>query len=507
MIELPFQRPLLTGTPPRPGSGLAPFDWGVTKPPRTAWTDTVIYECHVKGMTRLHPGVRPELRGTYRGMAEPAVLDHLLGLGVTAVELLPVQHAADEPRLAGLGLTNYWGYNPLGWFAPDERFATAPGRQGDEFRAMVRGLHEAGIEVLLDVVFNHTAEGALPESFYRHDGRGQRVDWTGCGNTVDFSQAPVRDLVRDCLRWWVEELGVDGFRFDLAVTMGRGGDLLEELVRDPRLEGVKLIAEPWDLGPDGYRLGRFPDGWRSWNDCYRNAVRGFWRGDEGTAAEFATRLAGSTDLLPAPTSGINYVCCHDGFTLHDLVRNDRKLNEANGEQGRDGSNHNLSRDFGARAPLVERSLLATLALSKGVPMIGGGDELGRTQQGNNNAYCHDSELTWTHWATADAELTRFVIDALALRRRFPILRSDRAWCDDDVRWFDPPGCELHAGSWSHPSLHAFVLRIGGELEILLNASERPVRFEVGDGWEIGLESAPGEGLGEVPAHGLQVLTR
>ena len=507
MIDLPFQRPLLTGTPARPGPGLAPFDWGGVPKPRTPWTDTVIYECHVKGMTRLHPGVPPELRGTYRGLAEPAVIDHLLSLGVTAVELLPVQHAADEERLAGLGLTNYWGYNPLGWFAPDERFATAPGRQGDEFRAMVRGLHEAGIEVLLDVVFNHTAEGALPESFYRHDGAGRRVDWTGCGNTVDFGQARARTLVQDCLRWWVEQLGVDGFRFDLAVTMGRDGDLLEQLAQDPRLEGVKLIAEPWDLGPDGYRLGRFPRRWRQWNDRYRNAVRGFWRGDEGAAAEFATRIAGSVDVLPTPTASINYVCCHDGFTLHDLVRHDRKRNEANGERGRDGSDHNLSRDFGVRAPVVARSLLATLALSKGVPMIGGGDELGRTQRGNNNAYCHDSELTWTHWADADIDLTRFVAAALALRRRFGRVRRDAPYCSDEVRWFAPDGRELNGEAWSHRDLRTFVVRLGGELEILMNASERGARFEVGGGWDIALESAPGGGLGEVAAHAMQVLTR
>jgi glycogen operon protein len=468
----------------------------------------VIYECHVKGITKLHPEIDPALRGTYRGLAQPPMIEHLAALGVTAVELLPVQHAADEARLRALGLTNYWGYNPLGWFAPDERFATAPGRQGDEFREMVRGLHAAGIEVILDVVFNHTAEGALPRSYYRHDEHGARVDWTGCGNTVDFSRREVRRLVHDCILWWVQELHVDGFRFDLAVTLGRGGRLLEELAADPRLRGVKLIAEPWDLGPDGYRLGRFPPGWSQWNDRYRDAVRGFWSGVPGTAPELAARLSGSVDLVGSPSAGINYICCHDGFTLHDLVRFDRKHNDANGENGRDGSDHNLNRNFGSRAPVVARSLMATLALSRGVPMIGGGDEQGRTQHGNNNAYCHDSELVWVDWEGADRSLRAFVQEAFAVRRRFPELRADEAYDPGSVRWFDAHGCELDAGSWRQRDLQAFALRIGEGLTLLLNAADSPVGFELpGGAWTVQLDSAGGTRPGRLDASTLQFLSR
>jgi len=306
---------MMTGDPPRALAGDPAFDWGGDQPPRTPWNETVIYECHVRGMTARHPDVRPELRGTYLGLAEPAVIDHLLTLGVTAVELMPVQHKLDEARLGELGLSNYWGYNPVGWFAPDERFATAPGRQLDEFRAMVRALHAAEIEVILDVVFNHTAEGGadgpsltwklIDPAIYRRDAKGRYVDFTGCGNTVDFRLPRVRRLVRDCLLHWVEQLHVDGFRFDLAPVMGRDCDFLQELAAEPRLQGVKLIAEPWDLGPHGYWLGRFPAGWTQCNDRFRDTARRFWRGDRGQAAEFATRLAGSTDLFPAPAGGIN----------------------------------------------------------------------------------------------------------------------------------------------------------------------------------------------------------
>jgi len=489
-------------------SNLGPFDWGSDRAPRTPWTDTVVYECHVKGMTQRHPDVEEALRGTYLGLAAPPVIEHLQALGVTAVELLPVQHAEDEARLAPLGLTNYWGYNPRGWFTSDPRFATAPGRQFDEFRAMVRALHAAGIEVLLDVVFNHTAEGALPESCYRHDERGERVDWTGCGNTVDFGNPEVCERVRDCLRWWVRDLHVDGFRFDLAVTMGRGGDFLETLVGDPELAGIKLIAEPWDLGPDGYRLGRFPAGWSEWNDRYRQAVRRFWTGASGSAPELARRIGGSDDLLTSPSASINYVCCHDGFTLHDLVRYDAKQNAANREGGRDGSNDNQCRDFGPSADVVERSMIATLALSRGVPMIGGGDELGRTQRGNNNAYCHDSELTWVDWAGADLALLEFVKRAFALRRRFPVLRADAAYAPHEARWYDLRGCELHSDGWREPGLTTFAVRLGDRLMVLLNACAEPVSFALPQGpWTVELDAAGGTRPGEVAGRALQLLSR
>ena len=404
--------------------------------PRTPWRDTVIYECHVKGMTRLHPAVPEELRGTYLGLAQPEVIGHLRELGVTAVELLPVQQFASEPALLEAGLTNYFGYNPIALFAPHAGWATgADGCQVAEFRQMVDALHEAGIEVLLDVVFNHTAEGGRGgptlswrgidnRGYYRLEPADPRryLDWSGCGNSLDTSGAAGRRLVLDCLRHWVEAMGVDGFRFDLAVSLGRdrdgrfqpAGSLLEAIAGDPALTGIKLIAEPWDLGPEGYRPGRFPEPWREWNDRYRDAVRSFWRGDRGRKRDLATALAGSRPLPGAARSlplSIDFVTSHDGFTLADLVSYERKRNEANQEQNRDGNEADLSRNWGVEGPTskpaiqrlrdrVRRSLLASLALTGGVPMLAHGDELGRTQNGNNNAYCHDGPLTWIDWQPA-----------------------------------------------------------------------------------------------------------
>ena len=475
----------------------------------TPWADTVIYECHVKGMTMRHPRVPARLRGTYAGLAHDAVLDHLTSLGVTAVELMPIARAEDEPHLGRLGLTNYWGYNPADWFAPDPRFAADPDDPADELRRTVHELHDADLEVYLDVVFNHTSRGALPDRFYLRDERGRLVDWTGCGNTVDFGREEARELVTQCLIHWVEEFGVDGFRFDLATTMGRGGDLLERLTREPLLDGVKLIAEPWDLGPDGYRLGRFPAGWRQWNDKFRIAARSFWRGDAGTAPELATRLGGSTDVLRSPTSSINYVACHDGFTLHDLVRYDRKHNEANGEGGRDGSDHNHSRDFGVAARVAARSLLGTLLVARGVPMLGHGDELGRTQRGNNNAYCHDSDLTWVDWRDADGELTAWVRQAVALRKRCAALRTDAPYAEHEARWFDAAGEELRGDGWRGRPLRSFALRVGDELAVLMNADDAHAEFALPqpESWTVALDAAGHTQPGNLAAHGLQVVVR
>ncbi|HEX6643775.1 MAG TPA: glycogen debranching protein GlgX, partial [Gemmatimonadales bacterium] len=430
---------------PRDSAGVVPrsvvvasaFDWEGDEAPRTTWDRTVIYECHVRGMTALHPGVSAPLRGTFQGLASPPVIDHLVALGVTAVQLLPIHHSVIDRRLAGLGLTNYWGYNTIGYFAPDARFATAVhGEQVDEFRAMVRSFHRAGIEVLLDVVYNHTGEGDHEgpllafrgtdnRGIYRldpHDAR-RYPDYTGVGNTVHAGKPAALDLVLDSLRYWVAEMHVDGFRFDLAATLGRAGGVFDaaapffERVRaDPLLSQVKLIAEPWDLGPEGYQLGAFPEGWGEWNDRFRDAARRYWSGLPDGPGELARRVGGSPDVFGrrAPLASVNFVTCHDGFTLRDLVSYERRHNEANLEENRDGHHANLSRNWGAEGPTTDpailsrrarasRGLFVLLALSQGVPMISHGDEIGRTQAGNNNAYCHDSPLTWVHWEKLEEE--------------------------------------------------------------------------------------------------------
>jgi isoamylase len=454
---------------PRDSAGVMPkcvvvdpaFDWREDVPLRTPWDRTVIYECHVKGMTMRHPAVPERLRGTYLGLSSEPIVRHLRELGVTAVQLLPVQQEASEPRLARLGLTNYWGYSTIGYFAPAARFASGDrvGGQVAEFQQMVRELHAAGLEVLLDVVYNHTAEGGADgptlafrgidnRTYYRLDPRepSRYVDYTGTGNTVDVRAAAVLDLVLDSLRYWVEQMHVDGFRFDLAPVLGRTdeafdprGPFFERVRQDPVLSRVKLIAEPWDLGPGGYQVGGFPPGWAEWNGKYRDAVRRFWRGDTGRVPELASRVAGSSDLYAVdgrgPLASVNFVTCHDGFTLHDLVSYERKHNEANGEDNRDGSDQNLSRNWGVEGPAtttqiarvrerVKRSLLATLACSQGVPMLSHGDELGRSQHGNNNAYCHDGPLTWVSWDLNDdaRALLAFVRRMFALRAATPELR-------------------------------------------------------------------------------------
>ena len=473
------------------------FDWGDDRAPRTPWSRTVLYECHVKGMTQLHPEVVADRRGRYLGLASPPLLEHFRRLGITAVSLLPIHHSAIDGHLASLGLPNYWGYNTVGFFAPDARFASSDGgAQVVECKQMVKALHEAGIEVLLDVVFNHTPEGP-PDgatlflrgiddaSYYRQrvDAPGQYVDFSGCGNTLDTSHPRVLQMVLDSLRHWVSAYHVDGFRFDLApvvardpVAFQRFGRFFEMVRQDPVLAPVKLIAEPWDLGEGGYQLGAFPLGWSEWNDRYRDAARRSWRGDAGLLPELATRITGSSDIFDAtrgPLASINYVACHDGMTLRDLVSYSSKHNDANGEQGRDGP-HDDSYGWGAEGPTrdkrvrkrrerARRSLLATLVLSQGVPMLSHGDELGRTQRGNNNAYCQDNEITWVKWSLEpdDAGFLDFVQRVLALRRSNAVFRRRRFLLDGDatdaqgrVRWLRPDAVDATAADWQGGELRS-----------------------------------------------------
>jgi glycogen operon protein len=510
------------------------FTWGDDRRPRTPWDRTVIYECHVKGMTMLHPEVPEPLRGTYLGLASDPVLEHLRGLGVTAVELLPVHQAVSEHRLVLQGLVNYWGYNPIAYFAPDVRYATAPaagdGRQVTEFKSMVKRFHRAGLEVLLDVVYNHTAEGNQfgptltfrgfdNASYYRLDPENPRVymDFTGCGNTLDTRHPRVLQLVLDSLRYWVTEMHVDGFRFDLAPVLGRAegemtasADFFKVVRQDPVLSGVKLIAEPWDLGPGGNQEGRFPVGWSEWNGRYRDTVRRFWRGDPDHVGELASRLAGSSDLYApngrGPEASVNFVACHDGFTLHDLVSYEAKHNEANGEGNADGSSHNLSRNWGAEGPTaatytqrmrerIKRNLLATLAFSQGVPMLSHGDELGRSQSGNNNAYCHDGPLSWIDWDLdpPKRQLLEFTRAVFAIRAAVPALHRRRffapATTDPSnppiLTWIRPDGAEMTPSDWSERGNYVLgmLLRLAAESRqqqdsalLLLNggARTRPV---------------------------------
>ncbi len=434
------------------------FDWQGDRHPRTPWAETVLYEAHVKGLTRLHPEVPEEARGTYLGLAHPAVVEHLVSLGITAVELMPVQQSFTERHLVESGLTNYWGYNPVAFFAPDAGYAAGTDPVG-EFKEMVRRLHAAGLEVILDVVFNHTAEGDAEgptlsfkgldnELYYRLDpgDRSRYLNYSGCGNTLDFGRRRVVGLALDCLRYWVEEMHVDGFRFDLAVALGRGrsgrfeprGPFFEAVAAEPVLARTKLIAEPWDLGPDGYQLGRFPSGWREWNDRFRDCVRAYWLGDPGVSEELRLRLAGSPDLFPAARgreqASINYVTSHDGFTLADLVSYERRHNQLNGERNRDGHPDELSGNFGVEGPSDEpavverrrrarRGMLAALALARGVPMIAHGDELGRTQRGNNNAYCQDNPISWVDWRSASARHGPAALLRWLLRLRKRLLRA------------------------------------------------------------------------------------
>ena len=439
------------------------FDWEGDRRLRTPYNETVIYEAHVKGLTQLHPDVPEDLRGTYAGLAHPAVVEHLTKLGVTAVELMPVHQFVQDDTLQRKGLRNYWGYNTIGFFAPQASYAGAarleqqgPGQQVQEFKAMVKSLHAAGVEVILDVVYNHTAEGNHlgptlsfkgidNAAYYRlvDDDPRYYMDYTGTGNSLNVRHPHSLQLIMDSLRYWVTEMHVDGFRFDLAATLAREfyevdrlATFFELVQQDPVVSQVKLIAEPWDVGPGGYQVGNFPPQWTEWNGAYRDTVRDFWRG-EPALGEFASRIAGSSDFYEnsgrRPFASINFVTAHDGFTLRDLVSYDHTHNEANGEDNKDGSDDNRSWNHGAEGPTdddavlamrarEQRNFLATLLLSQGVPMILHGDELGRTQQGNNNGYCQDNELTWVHWDEADHPLVEFTAAVSRLRREHPTFR-------------------------------------------------------------------------------------
>ncbi|MFJ9697614.1 glycogen debranching protein GlgX [Kitasatospora sp. NPDC101183] len=476
-------------------------DWFDDHRPKTPWAETVIYELHVRGFTMRHPDVPPPLRGTYAGLAHPAAVAHLTRLGVTAVELLPVHQFAGEDHLQARGLVNYWGYNTIGYFAPHAAYSASGSRGGQvgEFKRMVRALHRAGIEVILDVVFNHTAEGAElgpslsfrgvdNAAYYRlapHRPRGY-ADFTGCGNTLDTRHPQVIRLVTDSLRYWVTEMGVDGFRFDLAAALARGSDavdterhpLLAAVSQDPLLSRTKLIAEPWDVGPGGYQVGTFPPLWAEWNDRYRDSVRDFWRGSSPDVRELGYRLSGSSDLYQRggrrPYASVNYVTAHDGFTLRDLVSYNHKHNLANAEDNRDGTDDNRSWNHGAEGETSDpditalrlrqlRNLMATLLLSTGVPMITAGDELGRTQGGNNNAYCQDNRTSWLDWSLLDHPEWRELADLTArlvrLRRAHPVLRqraffSGRAATpggQPDLAWFTPRGEEMTEADWFAPT--------------------------------------------------------
>jgi len=542
------------------------FDWRGDRPPEVPWSSTVIYECHVKGLTQLHPDVPEEHRGRYLGLASPAIISHLRSLGVTTVDLLPVQHHAIDEHGARLGLVNYWGYATIGFLAPDARFATGGlGQQVTEFKEMVRGLHAAGIEVILDVVYNHTPEGPPTgptyslrgvdnAAFYRSDpgDPAQYVDFTGTGNTLDTRDGPALELVLDSLRYWVREMHVDGFRFDLAPALARdpllmnpSAKLFERIRDDPLLSRVKLIAEPWDLGPVGYQLGRFPAEWTEWNGRFRDLVREFWRSDEGRVGDLARCLTGSRMLFEQKRAGahggINFVTCHDGFTLLDLVSYETKHNQDNGEENRDGTDDNRSRNWGVEGPSNRRSVLrarertrrnfaATLALSLGVPMISHGDELGRTQRGNNNAYCHDDERTWIDWSLdeADASFLEFFRQAFAARANNAVFRRRgflyghvNAEGRKDVFWLHPDGHEMGGETWEDDRLHALGMLLpeescegtdergaaesGGTALVLVNGGRRERSFRLpaltpGTSWREVLHTACGKQRPKIKEH-------
>jgi len=482
------------------------FDWPDSPRPRHRYADTVVYEVHVKGFTMRHPGVPPELRGTYAGLGHPATVAHLVDLGVTAVELLPVHQHVPEAFLLDRGLTNYWGYNTIGFFAPHDGYSAAvragrPGGQVAEFQAMVAALHAAGLEVVLDVVFNHTAEGGEGgptlchrgldnPAYYRLDPADRRryLDTTGTGNALNAGDPVCLRLIMDSLRYWLTEMGVDGFRFDLAPTLARqdgGFDRLSAffdlVAQDPVVSRAKVIAEPWDVGqPDSYDVGRFPPGWSEWNGRYRDTMRDFWRRQGGLIGEFATRFSGSSDLYGGsrrrPTASVNLITVHDGFTLRDLVSYDHKHNEANGEANRDGTDDNRSWNCGVEGPtgdpeVVElrarqsRALLTTLLLSFGVPLLLGGDELGRTQGGNNNAYCQDNEVSWLDWSQPDEDLRAFTRRLVAFRRAHPVFRRRRFLVGmeaSELAWFTPAGTPMTGENWADPNARALAIYLDGD---------------------------------------------
>ncbi|GLZ04641.1 glycogen operon protein GlgX homolog [Actinomadura sp. NBRC 104412] len=542
------------------------FDWGDDRPPRVPYHESLIYEAHVKGLTRLHPAIPEEQRGTYAGLAHPVMIDHFTDLGVTAVELMPVHQFVPEHALVARGLTNYWGYNTLGYLAPHNAYSSS-GQRGEqvlEFKAMVRALHAAGIEVILDVVYNHTAEGdhlgptlsfrGIDNAAYyrlRDDDKRYHLDYTGCGNSLNVRSPHALQLIMDSLRYWVLEMHVDGFRFDLASALARELHDVDRLAaffdlvqQDPVVSQVKLIAEPWDVGEGGYQVGNFPPLWTEWNGKYRDTVRDYWRGRPGVLPEFASRLTGSSDLYEhgsrRPFASINFVTCHDGFTLHDLVSYEAKHNEANGEGNRDGSDDNRSWNCGAEGPtsdpaIIElrerqkRNFLTTLFLSQGVPMLSHGDELGRTQRGNNNAYCQDNEISWVDWDGDIAETELEFVRALSrLRRDHPVFRRRRFFTGGaggpagdapDIAWLTPAGEPMTDHDWQAGFAKSLGVFLNGDaitepdprgrpieddsFLLLFNAHSEPVDFvlpgaEYGERWEFTLDTADPRATGERP---------
>ncbi|MDD5250322.1 MAG: glycogen debranching protein GlgX [Rhodocyclaceae bacterium] len=540
------------------------FTWGDDRAPHTPWDETLICELHVKGFTHLHPDVPPALRGTYAGLATAPVVEFLKRLGVTAVELMPVHTFVDDRHLVQKGLRNYWGYNSIGYFAPDARYAA--GNPLQEFKTMVKTLHSAGIEVILDVVYNHTAEGSQlgPTlsfrgidnlAYYRLSPADPRcyMDYTGCGNTLNMQHPRVLQLIMDSLRYWVQEMHVDGFRFDLASALARElhevdrlGAFFDIIHQDPVISRVKLIAEPWDLGEGGYQVGNFPVGWVEWNDRYRDSVRAYWKGDGGLIGEFAHRITGSSDLYASsgrrPYASINYVTAHDGFTLHDLVSYNDKHNEANLDDNRDGAARNLSWNCGSEGPTPDaainalraqqkRNLIATLLLSQGVPMLLAGDALGATQHGNNNAYCQDNDISWINWEldAAQREFLDFVRAVARLRQRHPVFhrrsffqgRSIKGSGVKDVLWLDPDGHEMSDQKWTDSFARCLGMGLAGSgLEerdgrgrrlrdenflLLFNAHHEPVPFllpgaDAARVWEVLFDTALSTAVGAGGSH-------
>ncbi|QBJ94817.1 glycogen debranching enzyme GlgX [Rhodococcus sp. ABRD24] len=558
------------------------FDWGTDRPPRTPYHETLIYEAHVKGMTATHPAVPEDLRGTYAGLTHPAVIEHLTSLGVTAIELMPVHQFMHDQILVDQGLRNYWGYNTFGFLAPHNEYSsvTKPSGVVTEFKTMVRAFHEAGIEVILDVVYNHTAEGSHRgptiafrgidnAAYYRLDDGDPELykDYTGTGNSLNVRHPHTLQLIMDSLRYWVTEMHVDGFRFDLASTLARELHDVDRLSaffdlvqQDPVVSQVKLIAEPWDVGEGGYQVGNFPGLWTEWNGKYRDTVRDYWRGQPATLGEFASRLTGSSDLYETtgrrPSASINFVTAHDGFTLTDLVSYDEKHNDANGEGNQDGESHNRSWNCGVEGPTDDpeilalrarqrRNILATLLLSQGTPMLAHGDELGRTQHGNNNVYCQDSSLSWMDWTLAEtnADLLEFARVAAALRAAHPVFRRRRFFRgrpvretenSRDIAWLTPDGREMTTEDWDSGFGKGLSVYLGGDaipepgqrgqrvmddsFLLCFNAHAEDLAFAVpGDGWSVALDTTeptgtPGDSTAAastvtVPARSLLVLRR
>ena len=545
------------------------FDWAGDQRLRTPYHETLIYEAHVRGLTLRHPGVPPDLRGTYAGLGSPPVIEHLQRLGVTAIELMPVHQAVAEPFLTERGLTNYWGYNTIGFFAPHQRYGSSASAHGHvaEFKSMVKALHQAGIEVILDVVYNHTAEGSAlgptlsfrgidNAAYYRlaDDDPSSYLDYTGCGNSLNVRHPHTLQLIMDSLRYWIDEMHVDGFRFDLASALARELHDVDRLSaffdlvqQDPLVSQVKLIAEPWDVGEGGYQVGGFPPLWTEWNGKYRDTVRDYWRGEPGRLPELASRLTGSSDLYETsgrrPVASVNFVICHDGFTLRDLVSYDTKHNEANGERNTDGSDDNRSWNCGTEGPTDDpeinalrhrqmRNFLATLFFSQGIPMLLAGDELGRSQLGNNNSYCQDNEISWVDWDAADkyADLIDFVAALSALRKAHPVFRRRRFFSGQagdstdgqrDIMWLTPSGAEMTGADWNSGYARALAVCVNGDaitepgprgeritdadFVLLINAHSGPVTFTIpphlgtpGGGWQVVVDTGPAQAIAVPP---------